>query len=277
MKIKVFISIAVCKTLKAVLRLLGRGGTALPGKAALKICPELLGIISKGVKTVLVTGTNGKTTTSRIIERAMADSRLCYFANRSGSNLLRGITAEFVYNATLTGKPKCDYAVIECDEAASKTVCKYLDPAIILVTNIFRDQLDRYGEVLNTLDNIKIGIKNSPNAIVCLNADCSLSVSVAEEINNPVLFYGIETNIYDEKLSEVSDASYCLHCKTEYHYDYITYGPFGRFLLSRLRIPQTKDADIRNKNTLSDTGIVHRYHADRWRRNHGNNRHSRRL
>ena len=229
MKIQIFISIAVCKILKVLLRLLGRGGTALPGKVALKICPGLLGIISQGVKTVVVTGTNGKTTTSRIIEKAMANSRLRYFANRSGSNLLRGITAEFVYHSTITGRPKCDYAIIECDEAASKTVCRYLNPAAILVTNIFRDQLDRYGEVLTTLDNIKIGIKNSPNAVVCLNADCSLSVSIAEEINNPVIFYGIETSIYDEELIEVSDASYCLHCKTEYQYDYKTFGHLGGF------------------------------------------------
>lgn len=229
MKIRVIISILLCRALRTCLRLLGRGGTALPGKAALRVCPGLLGVVSRGVKTVVVTGTNGKTTTSRIIEKMLEDANMRCFANRSGSNLIQGITAEFVYHSTITGRPKYGYAVIECDEAASKSVCRYINPAVVLVTNVFRDQLDRYGEVLTTLENIKTGIKNSPNAVVCLNADCSMSASIAKDIGNRVIFYGIDTEIYKERVSEVSDASYCLYCKTEYEYDYVTYGHLGGF------------------------------------------------
>ena len=70
MKIKTFFAVLLCKLARAVIRLLGRGGTAFPGRVALKVCPEVLGVLSKGVRTILITGTNGKTTSARMIEQA---------------------------------------------------------------------------------------------------------------------------------------------------------------------------------------------------------------
>ncbi|NCC68464.1 MAG: Mur ligase family protein, partial [Clostridia bacterium] len=119
--------------------------------------------------------------------------------------------------------------VIECDEAASKEVCRLINPAVVLVTNVFRDQLDRYGEVSGTLRNILIGIKNSPNATVCLNADCSLTASISEQIPNKVIFYGVDVPIYQNPVSEVSDAPHCIMCKHEYEYSYHTFGHLGGF------------------------------------------------
>ncbi len=226
---RVFLAVFVCKLTRFLLRLLKRGGTALPGKLALRLCPNLLAALSGGVKTIVITGTNGKTTSSRMVEQAFAAKGLPYFANRSGANLMTGITAEFAINAGLTGKPKCAYAVIECDEAASKAVFKALNPEVVLVTNVFRDQLDRYGEVTHTLDNIRIGLQNAPKAVVCLNADCSLTASLAGDIPNRVVFYGVETPIYKERVFEVSDAKHCLRCKAEYKYDLVTYGHLGAF------------------------------------------------
>ncbi|MGI5984891.1 MAG: Mur ligase family protein [Clostridiales bacterium] len=229
MKIRVFLAVSACRIAIKLLRLLGRGGTAIPGKIALKICPELLGYLAKDVKCVLITGTNGKTTSSRIIEEIFAKSGASYFANRSGANLINGITSIFIENSTLTGKPKKEYAVIECDEAASKEVCRLINPSVVLVTNVFRDQLDRYGEVTHTLENILIGIKNSPNAVICLNADCSLTASIATEIPNKVMFFGVDVPIYNDPVSEVSDAPHCIKCKHEYDYSYHTFGHLGGF------------------------------------------------
>lgn len=229
MKIRVFLAVSACRIAIKLLRLLGRGGTAIPGKIALKICPELLGYLAKDVKCVIITGTNGKTTSSRIIEEIFAKSGASYFANRSGANLINGITSIFIENSTLTGKPKKEYAVIECDEAASKEVCRLINPSVVLVTNVFRDQLDRYGEVTHTLENILIGIKNSPNAVICLNADCSLTASIATEIPNKVMFFGVDVPIYNDPVSEVSDAPHCIKCKHEYDYSYHTFGHLGGF------------------------------------------------
>ena len=111
----------------------------MPGRFAMKICPDLLSRLSGEVKTVAVTGTNGKTTCSRMMEEAFAEAGLSYFANRSGANLMSGITTEFVMNCTLFGRMKKEYAVIECDEAAATKVFSQLLPKVIIVTNLFRD------------------------------------------------------------------------------------------------------------------------------------------
>ncbi len=229
MKLRVFAAVAACRFTRWLLRVTGRGGTALPGKVALKLCPGLLGYLAKDVKTVAVTGTNGKTTSARMIEQAFSNAGMSYFANRSGSNLIQGITAEFAANSTLTGKNKKEYAVIECDEAACMKVLGFLKPKVIVVTNIFRDQLDRFGEVTTTLGDIKLGISHTPDTVMCLNADCSLTASLAGDLPNKCVFYGVNVPIYRHEISEVSDAQNCIRCKAEYEYDWRTYGHLGGF------------------------------------------------
>lgn len=229
MKIRTFFSVLLCKMTKSALRLLGRGGTDFPGLIAMGLYHNVLGELSKGVTCIIVTGTNGKTTSARMIEQVLMDGGLSYFTNKSGANLITGITAEFATNATLSGKCTKDYALIECDEAAFKEVSTLVNARAVIVTNVFRDQLDRYGEVTHTLNNIKIGISHSPDATLCLNADDSLTASIAEEVKNPVIFYGVDTPIYTNRVEEVSDAPYCIKCKHEYIYDYVTYGHLGGY------------------------------------------------
>ena len=203
----------------------------MPGRYALKVCPDLAGTLAKDVNILVITGTNGKTTTARICEEAFAEAGLDYLANRSGANLLNGITTELCLHATLTGKCKKKYAVIECDEAAARRALGYLKPKAVLVTNLFRDQLDRYGEVTHTLENIREGLKPVPGALLCLNADCSLTSSLAEDLPNRAVFYGIEREAsgWSAEPPVLSDASHCIRCKTEYEYDYVTYGHLGGF------------------------------------------------
>ena len=229
MKLRVMLAVACCKLSRFVIRLLGRGGTAMPGKIALRICPNVLGTLSRGVRTILITGTNGKTTSARMIEQAFIDCRRSYLSNKSGANLISGITAEFAMNSTLAGRCKKEFAIIECDEAASKTVLKYLKPEVIVATNVFRDQLDRYGEITHTLNNIIEGISHSPDSLLCLNADCSLIASIPEHVPNRTVFFGIDVPLENGDSAELSDAPHCIHCKTEYEYDYRTYGHLGGF------------------------------------------------
>ncbi len=233
MKIRAAAAIIACKITKFILRLMKRGGTNLPGKVAVKICPSVLGIMAKDVTTVIVTGTNGKTTTSRMIEQCFIESGLDYFCNKSGANLLTGITNEFAENSSVFGKCRKKYALIECDEAAFKQVSRFVDAKYVLVTNVFRDQLDRFGEITHTMNSIKIGIENSPNAVVCLNADCSLTTSLSKEIKNKIVYYGVDCPIYKDLVSEISDAQYCINCKTEYEYEYKTYGHLGKYKCPR--------------------------------------------
>ena len=230
MNIRAFFAILLCKLLRGISRVLHRGGTAMPGRWALKLCPNLLEILARDVKTVAITGTNGKTTSARMIEEAFAEAGKSYLTNRSGANLLSGVTTEFVMNSSLFGRVDKEYAVIECDEAAARTVFGQLKPRVVVVTNLFRDQLDRYGEVTHTLENIRDGLKKAPEALLCLNADCSLCSSLALDLPNRAVYFGLDEGAVPSRDKPLlSDATHCIRCKTEYQYDYVTYGHLGGF------------------------------------------------
>lgn len=229
MKLRAVIAIIACKLTKLLLRVMKKGGTNLPGKIAVKICPSVLGVMARGVTTIIITGTNGKTTTSRMIEQCLVEAGVSFFCNKSGANLLTGITNEFAQNSNIFGKCKKKYAVIECDEAAFRHVSRYVDAKYIVVTNVFRDQVDRFTELEITMSGIRAGIENSPNAVVAINADCSLTTSLIKNVNNKIIYYGVDCPIYEELVSEVSDAQYCVNCKSEYKYEYKTYGHLGKY------------------------------------------------
>ena len=253
------LSVAACKATRAALRIAKRGGTALPGKAAMAVQKNILEVVSDGMEIVVVTGTNGKTTTCRMIEHALTKSGKEVLANKSGANLLSGVTAEFTANADALGRPRKKYAVIECDEGALKQVVPLIHPKAIVVTNLFRDQLDRYGEVLHTLEQVRLGVMKAPDAVLCLNADCSLTSSLALQLENDtegsdtksaaganaagkaaangnsaaaprkILYYGISTPVDEQKESPLSDATHCIRCGAKYEYKYHTYAHLGGF------------------------------------------------
>lgn len=106
MSIRVFLGVAAGKLSRHIMRLLGKGASTLPGKIGLSFCPDLLAHLAKDVRCIVVTGTNGKTTTSRMIEQTLIDSNASYFCNKSGANMMNGITTEFIMNSSLGGKAK---------------------------------------------------------------------------------------------------------------------------------------------------------------------------
>lgn len=228
--LNMILAILAGRAVRLLSRLLHRGGTDMPGRIALKLCPGLLGRLAAEVKSIAITGTNGKTTSARMIEEAFREEGKSYFANRSGANLISGITTEFIMNADWRGWPRKQYAIIECDEAAAKKVFGQLKPRVVLVTNLFRDQLDRYGEVTHTLGNIREAMQGAPEAVLCLNADCSLTASLAGDLPNKVLWYGVDEGAAPSRPQPaISDATHCIRCKTEYEYRYVTYGHLGGY------------------------------------------------
>ena len=231
MSLRTAMAIGLCKGLHAAARLLHRGGTAMPGRWALKLCPTLPEALARDLQILLITGTNGKTTSARICEQALLDAGLDCLANRSGANLLSGITTELALESSLSGKCRKRWAVIECDEAAARRAIGLLQPKVVLVTNLFRDQLDRYGEVTHTLENIREGLRQAPEAALVLNADDSLVSSLALDLPNRVVWYGVDAAGADieAKPPQLSDALRCIRCKAEYEYDYVTYGHLGGF------------------------------------------------
>ena len=225
-QLRVFLACVTSRLARLALRLLGRGGTALPGKAALRIYPGVMRELGRNVDTILVTGTNGKTTTAGMLRHMLDKAGTPYFSNRSGANLTSGITAEFIENANLFGRPKKRLAVIECDEGNFPAVAGALQPRAVIVTNLFRDQLDRYGEVTHTRNYLAEGIRKAPDAILCLNADCSLTASLGWDVPNKTVYYGLE-NISSDTVSGVSDAPHCLRCGARYAYRRHTFAHLG--------------------------------------------------
>lgn len=217
----------VCKATHCLLRLINKGGTALPGVLALKICPDILKWASEKVKTIAVTGTNGKTTSSRIIEKALRNAGQSVMANRSGANLKSGITSQFVDNLNLFGKPKCKWAVIECDEAACAEVIPAIRPQVLLVTNLFRDQLDRYGTVTKPRDCIVRGLNGSPETALCVNSDCPMAASIAEITKSGVIYFGCDTG--KKIMVESGEDALCPMCGGKLHFSGITYANLGKY------------------------------------------------
>jgi UDP-N-acetylmuramyl tripeptide synthase len=191
-------------------------------------CKDILKYVSANVKVILVTGTNGKTTTCRIIETALENAGIKYFSNKSGANLLNGVVTSFCLASSLSGKNRHDYAVIECDEAALRQVTKYINPQVILVTNIFADQLDRYGDVNNILRLIADGINNCDSPI-CINADCSLCTHLMALTKNRTRLFGVDVKMPDTHINEQNDVLHCIKCENPYTYDYVTYAHLGGF------------------------------------------------
>ena len=228
-KIQTAVSVAACKLTRFALRKTGRGGTALPGIVAMKVSGSILTVPAKDMEIVVVTGTNGKTTTCTMIRQALTENGHDCLHNESGANLLHGIASDLISSTDWLGRPRNHYAVIECDEAALKQVVPFLRPRAIVVTNLFSDQVDRYGGVQNTLKEIRRGVKRSPDSTLVLNAEDPLSASLALGVPNKVIWYGLDETVGEQGNVDLTDAGTCPRCHSEFEYDYHIYAQLGGF------------------------------------------------
>ena len=228
-RIQTILSVASCKLTRGILRRTGRGGTALPGIVAMKISKNILSVPAKDMEIVVVTGTNGKTTTCNMIEHALTSAGHDCLLNKSGANLMHGIASDLICSADWKGKARHEYAVLECDEAALKQIVPYIRPRAIVVTNLFSDQVDRYGGVQNTLREIRTGVERSPKSVLVLNAEDPLSASLAIDVPNKIVWYGLDKTVGTQGNVDLSDAGKCPKCGGEYTYDYHIYADLGGF------------------------------------------------
>lgn len=194
--LRLLVGVWLGKLVAGVSRALGRGGSTLPGKICLKVYPQALRHFSLqlGRGSILVTGTNGKTTTSRVLGNVLREAGQSVVHNRSGANLISGVTSTLVVAADWRGRVHADVGVFETDEASVPKIARELCPTAIVVTNFFRDQLDRFGELEHTVELVRTGIQHVARAgVIVLNADDPLSASLGVRLNGgprPV-YYGI--------------------------------------------------------------------------------------
>lgn len=192
------LSLLLAKVLRTSLKVTKlSAGTSVIGKIVLKICPDFLSHTNKYIQTKInVTGTNGKTTTSGLVSHLISKDAHSLINNALGANMIQGVVNALA--VSLNPLKKYDYSVIESDEAFLEVIYKNFDANYLLITNLFRDQLDRYGELATTKKFIQNGINLKPNITLILNADDPLVSSF--EGGKEHIFYGVENVEYKDNL-----------------------------------------------------------------------------
>lgn len=226
-----FIAILAAETARALTQITRRGsGSALPGLVAQKIDPKIItklaGQLPDGI--ILITGTNGKTTTAKMIAGILEASGQKVIYNFSGSNLSRGIASFLIQHTNVWGnKMKGDIGLFEVDEATMPEITALVQPRAILVTNLFRDQLDRYGEVDKTAEIIGKAISLVPSAELILNADDPLVASLPQ-YGSEALYFGINDR-YQTLSSGAIDSRHCIRCGSELTFATRYFGHLGNY------------------------------------------------
>ncbi|MGC6768905.1 DUF1727 domain-containing protein [Enterococcus sp. LJL128] len=220
------VAIAAGKTSQWVLKTFFKGGSSYPGQLALKIDPNILDTLAKDYEIVVVTGTNGKTLTTALTVNILKQEFDHVLTNPTGANMAQGIVSTFLSANAKKGQKK--FAVLEIDEASLSKVTKYIKPKLFLFTNIFRDQMDRYGEIYTTYRMIVEGAATSPEATILCNGDSPIFNSV--DTVNPRKYYGFNHLPDKEQLAHYNtDGVLCPNCHHILHYKMITYANLGNY------------------------------------------------
>lgn len=224
--IRFYLTMAMAKCMIALMRLLGKSATNLPGEAALILCPTFLGQLDKPKTIIGVTGTNGKTTVTNMIADVLEDNGYIFASNRAGGNVDTGITTALIKESTLSGKARKDLAVLEIDERSANRVYPYLQPTYLVCTNLFRDSAKR-----NAHPEFISGVLNTyiPAATkLVLNGDDLISGRLAPDNNR--VYFGIdhlegETPITDNLIKDIVACPVCDH---PLEYEFVRYNHIGR-------------------------------------------------
>ena len=209
------------------LKITHHNGTDFPGVLATKICPDFLRYVGKPPKTVIITGTNGKTTVNNMLIDILESHGMKVFANRAGSNIASGISTVFIKGSNLFGRIRnCDIAVLEVDERSALKIYPYLNPDYLAITSLSRDSILRNAHPQYIADILTKAMPKDTELI--LNAEDLISGRIA--INNKRTYYGInklatDSDHYDGLLN---DMQICPVCSGKLVYDFQRYNHIGR-------------------------------------------------
>jgi len=202
------------------------GGSSFPGKVAHAIDPHILKHLSEHYEVIIVSGTNGKTLTTSLIVQLLKQKYPNILTNPTGANLTQGIVSTFLNHTPVKGEK--NIAVLEVDEATIKHITPFIQPKLFVFTNIFRDQMDRFGEIYTTYQYMLDGASFAPEATILSNGDAPIFNS--DTLPNPRLYFGFnhaEDGHYQAHYN--TDGILCPHCHSILQYNFITYSNLGKY------------------------------------------------
>jgi UDP-N-acetylmuramyl tripeptide synthase len=217
----------LARLVRLVTRRLGRGGTTLPGRVLLRLRPDAIARLGARLRggAVLVSATNGKTTTSAMLAAILARAGRPVVHNRAGSNMAWGVATALLD----AGRRDGELGLFEVDEAWLPRVADELEPRALLLANLFRDQLDRHGELESLADRWAELVERHPQTALVLNADDPLVADLGRG-RERVTWFGIDDDAQAlPELQHAADSKHCRTCGTAYAYDAIWLGHLGRY------------------------------------------------
>ncbi|MDO8658681.1 MAG: MurT ligase domain-containing protein [Candidatus Levybacteria bacterium] len=286
--------ISIGKVFSKISKLFNMGsGSTWPGHIALSVNNNFIKDLikkNKNLKIILIAGTNGKTTTAKLIRTILEKNGEKVFQNESGANLLNGIASTILSNANILGKINYDFAIFEVDENVLPLILEELSPRhsgrrsriqsplTIILLDLFRDQLDRYGEVDSIARKWKEALschsleKGNPVPNLILNADdpqiAYLGISLSdchsehrEESHPNVSYFGLnDKSLGKLKNEHAADTIYCPNCGEKLIFDTVYFSHIGIWKCNKCKLERPKP-DLDNSPIYPLPGIYNRYNT----------------
>ena len=222
------LAVSLARAIRAFVRRAGRGGTTAPGRVLLRLDPRAIGRLGARLEggSVLISATNGKTTTASMLAGALERAEFDVVRNRAGSNMNWGVATALLD----AGRRPGELGVFEVDEAWLVSVAAELEPRMLVLGNLFRDQLDRYGELETIADRWEeLAAARDGLSDLVLCADDPLVADLGRE-RARVTYFGVEDDsIALAELQHAADSKHCRRCGHAYEYEAIYMGHLGRY------------------------------------------------
>ncbi len=265
-RLRLGFAVSVAKSVTFIVRSLRLGAASvLPGSIARRIEPRLLELLSQQVKNgvILIAGTNGKTTTALLLCTILERKGFRVTHNSTGANLENGLMTALLESTNLLGTLNTDYAILEVDENIVPRVLKPLQPRIILCLNLFRDQLDRYGEVDTISKRWTKVISTLPTETVVIpNADDPTLSNLGQQLPQRVLFFGLnEPEHYLEAIPHAVDSIYCPKCGHSLDYKGVYLSHLGDFTCPKCGFTKSKPTLESSEWSQILVGLYNKYNT----------------